>query len=195
MSIVIGSEYDWRENLLDFEIELTLRPAGIHTIIRNSHSRRWNEYRHWIRIWLKRKAHGLYAEMEFALRPAGIHTIIIPWGTCGSVALIWNEYHHWIRVGLKGKAHGLYAEMELALTLVFLSVVTSPPPNGCRWLHQNAKQSESGHLHNYWLKTAYLLLRVNLDKIVYARWNFDASSARTQRVNYSHIWPNGDVPL
>ena len=37
--------------------------------------------------------------------------------------------------------------------------------------------------HNYRLRTAYLLLRVNLDKIMYARWDFDASSARTQRLS------------
>ena len=35
----------------------------------------------------------------------------------------------------------------------------------------------------YRLITAYSLLRVNLDKIMHARWNFDASSARTQRVS------------
>ena len=31
---------------------------------------------------------------------------------------------------------------------------------------------------NYRLMTAYLLLRVNLDKIMHARWDFDVSSAR-----------------
>ena len=36
---------------------------------------------------------------------------------------------------------------------------------------------------NYRLITAYLLLRVNLDKIMHARWDFDASSARTRRVS------------
>ena len=35
----------------------------------------------------------------------------------------------------------------------------------------------------YRLMTAYLLLRVNLDKIMHARWDFDASSARTRRVS------------
>ena len=35
----------------------------------------------------------------------------------------------------------------------------------------------------YRLITAYLLLRVNLDKIMHARWDFDASSARIQRVS------------
>ena len=35
----------------------------------------------------------------------------------------------------------------------------------------------------YRLITAYLLLRVNLDKIMHARWDFDASSARTRRVS------------
>ena len=33
------------------------------------------------------------------------------------------------------------------------------------------------------LITAYLLLRVNLDKIMHARWDFDASSARTRRMS------------
>ena len=37
--------------------------------------------------------------------------------------------------------------------------------------------------YNYRLITAYLLLRVNLDKIMHARWDFDASSARTRRVS------------
>ena len=37
--------------------------------------------------------------------------------------------------------------------------------------------------NTYRLITAYLLLRVNLDKIMYARWDFDASSARTRRVS------------
>ena len=35
----------------------------------------------------------------------------------------------------------------------------------------------------YRLITAYLLLRVNLDKIMHARWDFDASSAQTRRVS------------
>ena len=39
------------------------------------------------------------------------------------------------------------------------------------------------YLYNYRLITAYLLLRVNLDKIMHARWDFDASSARTRRVS------------
>ena len=38
-------------------------------------------------------------------------------------------------------------------------------------------------MYNYRLITAYLLLRVNLDKIMHARWDFDASSARTRRVS------------
>ena len=37
--------------------------------------------------------------------------------------------------------------------------------------------------NTYRLITAYLLLRVNLDKIMHARWDFDASSARTRRVS------------
>ena len=35
----------------------------------------------------------------------------------------------------------------------------------------------------YRLITAYLLLRVNLDKIMHARWDFDASSTQTRRVS------------
>ena len=35
----------------------------------------------------------------------------------------------------------------------------------------------------YRLITAYLLLRVNLDKIMHAGWDFDASSARNRRVS------------
>ena len=38
-------------------------------------------------------------------------------------------------------------------------------------------------LNNYRLITAYLLLGVNLDKIMHASWEFDASSARTRRVS------------
>ena len=37
--------------------------------------------------------------------------------------------------------------------------------------------------YNYRLITAYLLLRVNLDKIMQARRDFDVSSAQTQRVS------------
>ena len=36
---------------------------------------------------------------------------------------------------------------------------------------------------NYRLITAYLLLQVNYDKIMNARWDFDTSSARTRRVS------------
>ena len=36
---------------------------------------------------------------------------------------------------------------------------------------------------NYRLITAYSLLRVNLDKIMHVRWDFDASSAQTRRMN------------
>ena len=38
-------------------------------------------------------------------------------------------------------------------------------------------------LNTYRLITAYLLLRVNLYKIMHACWDFDASSARTRRVS------------
>ena len=37
--------------------------------------------------------------------------------------------------------------------------------------------------NNYRSITVYLLLRVNLDKIMHARWDFDASSAQTQGVS------------
>ena len=37
--------------------------------------------------------------------------------------------------------------------------------------------------NTYRLITAYLLLRVNLDKIMHARWDFDASNAWTRRVS------------
>ena len=39
------------------------------------------------------------------------------------------------------------------------------------------------HHHIYRLITAYLLLQVNCDKIMHARWDFDASSAQTRRVS------------
>ena len=35
----------------------------------------------------------------------------------------------------------------------------------------------------YKLITVYLLLQENLDKIMHARWDFDVSSARKQKVN------------
>ena len=40
-----------------------------------------------------------------------------------------------------------------------------------------------GYQFTYRLITACLLLRVNLDKIMHARWDFDVSSARTRRVS------------
>ena len=53
-----------------------------------------------------------------------------------------------------------------------------------RNLHMRSKvQRSATKVHIYRLITAYLLLRVNLDKIMHARWDFDASSARTRRVN------------
>ena len=42
------------------------------------------------------------------------------------------------------------------------------------WLYQM--------LDNYRLITAYLLLRVNLDKIMHTRWDFDASSAQASKL-------------
>ena len=44
-------------------------------------------------------------------------------------------------------------------------------------------QTCNSHISTYRLLTAYLLLRVNLDKIMHACWDFDASSARTRRVS------------
>ena len=48
---------------------------------------------------------------------------------------------------------------------------------------QDGAQSQEFSGNNYRLITAYLLLRVNLDKIMHARWDFDASSAQTRRVS------------
>ena len=49
--------------------------------------------------------------------------------------------------------------------------------------HQREDTRHLNFPHTYRLITAYLLLRVNLDKIMHARWDFDASSARTRRVS------------
>ena len=38
---------------------------------------------------------------------------------------------------------------------------------------------------NYRLITAYLLWQVKCDKIMHARWDFDASNARTRRVSFN----------
>ena len=56
---------------------------------------------------------------------------------------------------------------------LWMSVTTKLP---CEWF-------QVGSDVNYRLITAYLLLRVNLDKIMHARWDFDASSAQTRRVS------------
>ena len=58
----------------------------------------------------------------------------------------------------------------------------------CFWsskirLHSFSCSSKLLPVNVYRLITAYLLLRVNLDKIMHARWDFDASSARTRRVS------------
>ena len=45
------------------------------------------------------------------------------------------------------------------------------------------QQCMVGYFFTYRLITAYLLLRVNLDKIMHARWDFDATSASTRRVS------------
>ena len=56
--------------------------------------------------------------------------------------------------------------------------------HGCLSSHSDGSRCEwHTSLMNYRLITAYLLLRVNLDKIMHARWNFDVSSARTRRVS------------
>ena len=47
------------------------------------------------------------------------------------------------------------------------------------WNHTDCRST----YFNYRLITAYLLLRVNLDKIMHARWDFDASCAQTRRVS------------
>ena len=60
-------------------------------------------------------------------------------------------------------------------------LVDKPISVGCQdWL--------TDYSQIYWILSsqkhaAYLLLRVNLDKIMHARWDFDASSARTRRVS------------
>ena len=47
----------------------------------------------------------------------------------------------------------------------------------------NGTATYSSHSSTNRSITAYLLLRVNLDKIMLARWDFDVSSARTWRVS------------
>ena len=48
----------------------------------------------------------------------------------------------------------------------------------------------SAYIPDYRLMTAYLFLRVNCDKIMHARWDFDASSARTRRVSVLDKYQN-----
>ena len=56
-------------------------------------------------------------------------------------------------------------------------------PNLRKFIYNNWLMHASNRWIIYRLITAYSLLRVNLDKIMHARWNFDASSARTRRVS------------
>ena len=54
------------------------------------------------------------------------------------------------------------------------------------WCHVHTTGGTKYRTYNpitYGLITAYLLLRVNLDKIMHARWNFDVSSVQTRRVS------------
>ena len=56
-----------------------------------------------------------------------------------------------------------------------------------QWVAIAIRTSDSMHDHCEYvifiLITTYLLLRVNLDKIMHACWDFDASSARNRRVS------------
>ena len=55
------------------------------------------------------------------------------------------------------------------------------------------EQKNIWRYNNYRLITAYLHLRVNLDKIMHARWDFDASSAQTRRVSALDKHQNGSA--
>ena len=81
---------------------------------------------------------------------------------------------------------------KLNCTLWMCTALTDPPnlllagENSCTvWykLKQVQKSQTPYRFAIYRLITAYLLLRVNLDKIMHARWDFDGSSARTRRVS------------
>ena len=55
--------------------------------------------------------------------------------------------------------------------------------NQTAWAYHSGMKIQISFFFIYRLITAYLLLRVNLDKIMHARWDFDASSAWTRRVS------------
>ena len=70
------------------------------------------------------------------------------------------------------------------VSLVLKSTYKSNAPALMHWHYCQLKMVKMCYgLINYRLINAYLLLRVNLDKIMHARWDFDASSARTRRVS------------
>ena len=97
----------------------------------------------------------------------------------------WNSELHlvhgkfkWLGVlGVKGKKKERYWEVPLWMN----------GSNHSKYLLLQllcfAPNLQSFNVNNYRLITAYLLLQVNLDKIMHARWDFDASSARTRRVS------------
>ena len=72
--------------------------------------------------------------------------------------------------------------LSSALTLRVRALDASKSQRACIILSKFTRKSKYAVI-NYRLITAYLLLRVNLDKIMHARWDFDASSARTRRVS------------
>ena len=89
------------------------------------------------------------------------------------------------------------------ITSTFLNKVYGIPATSMRGVYYTGPesykityhqiQSQKATMHKYWQNnnpygnesiTAYLLLRVNLDKIMHVRWDFDASSVlRTRRVS------------
>ena len=62
-------------------------------------------------------------------------------------------------------------------------IETYIPTYECMQPHTLSTCNKQGPHITYRLITAFLLLRVNLDKIMHARWDFDASSARTRKVS------------
>ena len=82
-----------------------------------------------------------------------------------------------------------YITRQIFFAYISMSVVdnwTWIKPNLSSMADSAIAQSGRGlgsSFHIYRLITAYLLLRVNLDKIMHARWDFYASSARTRRVS------------
>ena len=74
----------------------------------------------------------------------------------------------------------LFPTSSWFIPCLFLSIYPSVPE---LWSLMCFVSLSVGSTNNYRLITAYLLLRVNLDKIIHARWDFDASSARTRRAS------------